>query len=107
MAVCGVDDVDISPYERARGRGKRSLGFGASRVFVRVGTVLASHSWTRGEGKGGTESKSKGDSEHLGWEGSLSREEPCRTKDGKVAFLYMQLSILFDNERVSYNGNLD
>jgi hypothetical protein len=60
---------------------------------MRVSTVWASHSWAREEGKGGTESKSKGDSAHLGWEGAPSREEPRRRKDGKVAFLYMQLSI--------------
>ena len=86
MAVCGVDNIDVSPYERARGRGKRGLGLGASRVFMCVGTVWASDSWAREEGKGGTESKSKGDSAHLGREVSPSREEPCRRKDGRVAF---------------------
>ena len=93
MAVCGVDNIYVSPYDRARGRGKRGLGLGASLVFMCVGTVWASDSWAREEGKGGTESKSKSDSAHLGREGSPSREEPCRRKDGRVAFLYMQLSI--------------
>ena len=34
VAVRGVDDVDVSPYEWTRGRGKWSLGLGALSVFM-------------------------------------------------------------------------
>jgi hypothetical protein len=75
MAVRGMDDVDVSPYEWTRWRGERKLGLSASRVFMRGSTVWASYGWDRGEDKDGPESKSKGDSAHPGWESSRSPED--------------------------------
>ena len=66
VAVRGVDDVDVSPYEWTRGWGKWSLGLSALGVFMRLGTVWASPGWANREGKSDSESKSKCDSAHLG-----------------------------------------
>ena len=69
VAIRSVDDVNVSPYERTRGRAKWDLGFGVSRVpfFMHVVTFWASQSWTYGKGKGSPESESNGDSAHSSW----------------------------------------
>ena len=100
MAVCGVDNIYVSPYDRARGRGKQSLGLGASRVFMRVGTFWASDSWTREEGKGGTESKSKGDS--ASGQGRFTVSRRALSEEGRQGCVFIYAAEhLFDNERVS------
>ncbi len=85
VAVRGVDDVNVSPYEWTRGLGKRDLGLGASRVFMRVVTVWASPGWAHGEGKG--ESESKGDSEHPSWSSGKIHSLPTSLVRGLCVYI--------------------